>query len=51
MCEIDRLRAADEEATRLWRGVVEGDADCVGDLIDEVWAGDERQPDGDKPLK
>lgn len=38
--EIDRLRASDEEATRIWRGVLSGDAEAVSGLIDEIWAED-----------
>jgi len=39
--DIERLRAADEEAMRIWRGVLGGEAEAVSGLIDEVWAEDE----------
>lgn len=42
MRENDRLRASDEEAMRVWRGVLGGDAAAVSPLIDEIWAEDER---------
>lgn len=41
--EIERLRVADEDATRIWRGVLDGEAAAVGDLMDEVLANDERE--------
>lgn len=41
--EIAGLKAADEEATRVWRGVLSGDAAVVSPLIDEIWAEDERR--------